>query len=437
MAFRFNLADYIFLVIHMTLNRLDYRYSLTSLIAAVAVVATTCLLSADSVDAAALQVTTPLYSAPVEVAPQTPATATPQTSAQPAPEDSVPDKLAYNFQIEKSCAVNPIQSQGTTGTCWCFATSSFIESELLRKNKGEHHFSEMFIAKNIYRTKAQNYLLRQGKAQFSEGALAHDFLNAIETHGLVPESVYDGLSDDQKRHDHGEMASALTGMLEALNKRSNLTDRWQPAVDGVLDAYLGSSPERFEYQGRSYSPLELSKELGYNREDYVSLTSFTHHPFGKPFVLEIPDNFSNGSFLNLPIDDLVQTIDKAIANGYTVAWDGDVSEKGFSSSKGIAVLPKNPSRRDLYKHVGEERTVTQADRQATFMSHSTTDDHLMHLVGISRDAAGKKYYVIKNSWGEVGPYKGYLHMSEAYVRAKTIAIIVNKDVVVNSTSTDQ
>ena len=215
------------------------------------------------------------------------------------------------------------------------------------------------------------------------------------------------------------------------------SNNWQPAVDGVLDAYLGTSPERFEYQGRSYSPLEFSKELGYNREDYVSLTSYTHHPFGKSFVLEIPDNFSNGSFLNLPIDDLIQTIDKAIANGYTVAWDGDVSETGFSSSKGIAVLPKEPSRKDLYKHVGEERTVTQADRQATFMSHSTTDDHMMHLVGISRDAAGKKYYVIKNSWGEIGPYKGYLHMSEAYVRAKTIAIIVNKDVVVNSTSTEQ
>ena len=414
----------------MTLKPFDSRYSLTSLIAAGAVVATTCLFSADSVDAAALQVT-PMYSAPAEVTPQAPATS--QTPGQPASASDIPSQLVYDFQIEKSCSVNPIQSQGTTGTCWCFATSSFIESELLRKNKGEHHFSEMFIAKNIYRAKAENYLLRQGKAQFSEGALAHDFLNAIETHGLVPESVYDGLSDDQKRHDHGVMASVLMGMLDALTKRSTLSDHWQSAVDGVLDAYLGTSPERFNYQGRSYSPQELAKELGYNREDYVSLTSFTHHPFGKPFVLEIPDNFSNGSFLNLPIDDLVQTIDKAITNGYTVAWDGDVSEKGFSSSRGIAVLPKNPSRKDLYKYVGEERTVTQADRQATFLSHSTTDDHLMHLVGISRDAAGNKYYVIKNSWGEIGPYKGYLHMSEAYVRAKTIAIIVNKDVVVNST----
>jgi len=254
----------------MTLKPFDSRYSLTSLIAAGAVVATTCLFSADSVDAAALQVT-PMYSAPAEVTPQAPATS--QTPGQPASASDIPSQLVYDFQIEKSCSVNPIQSQGTTGTCWCFATSSFIESELLRKNKGEHHFSEMFIAKNIYRAKAENYLLRQGKAQFSEGALAHDFLNAIETHGLVPESVYDGLSDDQKRHDHGEMASVLTGMLDALTKRSTLSDHWQSAVDGVLDAYLGTSPERFNYQGRSYSPQELAKELGYNREGSLGMAT--------------------------------------------------------------------------------------------------------------------------------------------------------------------
>lgn len=419
----------------MPLN-LDSRFLLTTLI--VVAIASASLSMTDSADAAAIQVA-PMYSAPAEVAPQAPAAVTPgrQQPVQSAPTNQTPGKLAYGFQVEKSCSVNPIQSQGSTGTCWCYATASFIEAELIRKNKGTHQFSEMFVAKNIYRAKAENYLLRQGKAQFSEGALAHDFLNAIEKHGLVPEAVYDGLSDGQKRHDHGEMASVLTGMLDALNERSTLSDHWQPALDGVLDAYLGSSPERFDYQGRSYSPLELSKELGYNRDDYVSLTSFTHHPFGKSFVLEIPDNFSNGSFLNLPIDDLVQTIDKAIANGYSVAWDGDVSETGFSSSQGLAVLPAKPSREDLYKHIGEERTVTQADRQKTFMSHSTTDDHLMHLIGISRDAAGNKYYVIKNSWGETGPYKGYLHMSEAYVRAKTIAIIVNKDVVVNSTSEKQ
>ena len=254
---------------------------------------------------------------------------------------------------------------------------------------------------------------------------------------MVPEEFYDGLDEGKERHDHGEMEGVLKGMLDSLNERSTLTNKWEPALEGVLNAYLGTSPERFDYQGRSYSPKELANELGFKRDDYVSLTSYTHHPFGKPFVLEIPDNFSNGTFLNLPIDDLVQTIDNAIANGYTVAWDGDVSETGFSSSKGLAVLPEDSSRKDLFKHIGPEKTVTQADRQQSFMSHKTTDDHLMHLIGTSRDAAGNKYYIIKNSWGSVGPFEGYLHMSEAYVRAKTVALIVNKDAVINSTESRQ
>ena len=308
---------------------------------------------------------------------------------------------------------------------------------MIRENKGTHHFSEMFLVKNIYRAKAQNYLLRQGKAQFSQGALAHDFLNAIAEDGLVPEEVYTGLAENEKRHDHGEMEGVLLGMLESLTERSTLSDKWEPAFNAVLDAYLGSSPERFDYQGRSFSPKELASELGFKRDDYVSLTSFTHHPFGKSFVLEIPDNFSNGSFLNLPIDDLIKTIDNAIDNGYTVAWDGDVSEPGFSSPKGLAILPEDSSRKDRFEHIGREKTVTQADRQQAFLAHSTTDDHLMHLVGTSRDAAGNKYYIIKNSWGNVGPFKGYLHMSEAYVRAKTIALIVNKAAVVNSSESRQ
>ena len=423
----------------MTLNKLTNHHLLAKLTTTCMLIAGLNLIQLGSVNAAPLQ-DTPMYSAPEQVAPLVTVapTANPQPVQQPSNDVPKPaEKLAYNFQVEKSLTVNPIQSQGSTGTCWCFATASFIEAEMIRQNKGTHLFSEMFIVKNIYRAKAQNYLLRQGKAQFSEGALAHDFLNAIEQYGLVPEEIYDGLAQGEKRHDHGEMEGVLEGMLDSLVERSTLSNHWEPALDGVLNAYLGTSPERFEYQGRSYSPKELANELGYKRDDYVSLTSFTHHPFGKSFVLEIPDNFSNGSFLNLPIEDLIKTIDNAIDKGYTVAWDGDVSESGFSSSKGIAILPENSSRRDLFKHIGPEKTATQADRQKAFMSHKTTDDHLMHLVGTSRDAAGNKYYIIKNSWGNIGPFDGYIHMSEAYVRAKTIAIIVNKDVVVNSTESNQ
>lgn len=335
----------------------------------------------------------------------------------------------YNFEVVKTCDATDVKSQDATGTCWSFATASFIESEALRMGKGKHNLSEMFVVKNIYKDKATNYVLRQGKAQFSQGALAHDFLNAAGRHGIVPDEIFSGLQNGKTKHDHGEMETVLTGMVEKMAGKKKLSPKWQQAVASVLDVYLGEVPERFEYRGRSYSPQEFAKELGFDRDNYVSLTSYTHHPFNKDFVLEIPDNFSNGSFHNVPIDDIISTIDNAIENGYTVAWDGDVSEKGFNAGRGIAVLPKNPNRRDMFTNVGEEMKVTQEMRQETFLSFSTTDDHLMHLVGISKDAAGNKYYMIKNSWGKVGPYAGYIHMSEAYVRLKTVAIILHKDAV--------
>lgn len=334
---------------------------------------------------------------------------------------------SYDFEIEYSIPCTEIKSQDATGTCWSFATASFIESELMRREKGQHNLSEMFIVKNIYRDKATNYVLRQGKAQFSQGALAHDFINSASRYGLVPEEAYSGLDEDAQRHDHGELEAVMTGFLDGVVKRKSLSPKWQQATDKLLDVYMGESPERFSYVGRSYSPQEFAKSLEFRADDYVSLTSYTHHPFYEKFVLEIPDNFSNGSFYNLPIDDVVETIDNAIKNGYSVAWDGDVSEKGFSAARGMAVLPVDAGRRDLFQRPSEEMTVDQAMRQETFMSMATTDDHLMHLVGISRDAAGTKYYVIKNSWGEVGPYKGYLHMSEAYLRLKTLAVIVHQD----------
>ena len=339
------------------------------------------------------------------------------------PEDN------YQFAVSYNIACTDVKSQDKTGTCWSFATASFIESELIRRGKGQHDLSEMFIVKNIYRDKVQNYVLRQGKANFSQGALGHDFMQSAHRHGLVPEEVFSGRENDKEKYDHGEMEAAMAGFLAAVAKRTTLTNKWDLACDRILDVYMGESPKRFTYQGRSYTPKEFAQSLEFRGQDYAHITSYTHHPFYEPSVLEIPDNFSNGSFDNLPIDDLVEIIDTAIKNGYSVAWDGDVSEKGFSSSKGIAVLPKDPAREDLFTTPGEEIESDQAMRQKTFMTFSTTDDHLMHLVGISQDAAGNKYYMIKNSWGERGPHKGFIHMSEAYVRLKTIAIIVHKDAI--------
>ncbi len=335
----------------------------------------------------------------------------------------------YEFTIEQSIPYTNVKSQDSTGTCWSFATASFIESELIRQEKGQHDLSEMFIVKNIYKDKAQNYVLRQGKANFSQGALAHDFINSAHQFGLVPEEIYSGREDNSKRHDHAEMEVVMKGFLEAVAKQKKLSPRWKVASDKILDTYLGDSPIRFTYRDRSYSPKEFSESLGFNGKDYQSITSFTHHPFGESFVLEIPDNYSNGSFHNVPIDELMETIDFAIENGFSVAWDGDVSEKGFSATRGIAVLPTNASRRDLFTRPGEEQVVTQEMRQDAFSSFATTDDHLMHLVGISRDTEGNKYYVVKNSWGEIGKHKGFIHLSEAFVRLKTVAVIVHKDAV--------
>ena len=340
-------------------------------------------------------------------------------SAEPEP---------YQFTIETEIDTTDVKSQGSTGTCWCFASTSFIESELMRQGMGRHDLSEMFVVKNVYLDKARNYLRRHGKTNFGEGGLAHDFIQAAGEHGLVPESVYDGLDEGKTKHDHGEMFAVLNGMLEGLVKRQRLSDQWPVAFERVTATYLGESPTEFSFDGQTFTPKSFAEHLKFDAKNYVSLTSFNHRPFGEPFVLEIPDNFSSGLFQNVPIDELVATIDHAIANGFSVAWDGDVSEQGFSRSEGLAVLPAK-DRKDYHKFPGAELEVDQEMRQATFEERTTTDDHLMHLTGIARDQHGNKYYRIKNSWGDVGKHKGYLYMSEAYVRLKTIAILLHADAI--------
>lgn len=340
--------------------------------------------------------------------------------------EAKPADPGYQFQVVKQIDCTPVKSQDRTGSCWCFSTTSFLESELIRRGKGSHDLSEMFTVKNIYRDKAQNYVLRQGKANFGEGGLAHDFVNAVEKYGLVPEEYFSGIVEGNK-HDHGEMVSLLTAMVEAEAKQSRPSSRWLPAFGKVLDVYLGTSPGEFSYQGETLTPESFAKKLEFQASDYVSLTSYNHHPFYRSFVLEIPDNFSNGSFFNVPIDDLVATIDRALENGYTVTWDGDVSESTFSSAKGLAVLPVEPIRENAMDVPGPEIVVDQAMRQATLESFRTTDDHLMHIVGTAKDQNGTKYYMIKNSWGDVGPLKGFLYMSEPYVRLKTVSIMLHKD----------
>ncbi len=334
----------------------------------------------------------------------------------------------YKFKDVKEIDCSAIKNQSRTGTCWSFATTSFIESELLRQGKGNHDLSEMFVVRNIYKDKAMNYLLRQGKANFSQGSLSHDLMRMMKREGVMPESVYSGLASGDKNHNHSEMEAALKGFMDGVMTSKNPSAKWKTAFEGIIDAYMGPCPSTFEYDGKKTDAKTLAADLSINAEDYVSLTSFTHHPFYSKFILEIPDNYSNGSFYNIPLDVMMSTIDAAVDKGYTIAWDGDVSEPGFDAKKGIAVLPVDKSRKDLFTKPGEEVQVSQSLRQEKFENLTTTDDHLMHIVGRAEDQNGTKYYIVKNSWGTISPYKGYLYMSASYVAMKTISVMLHQDV---------
>ena len=333
----------------------------------------------------------------------------------------------YKITDEINVGCTAVKNQSKTGTCWSFATCSFLESELMRVGRGYHDLSEMYVVRNIYRDKARNYVLRQGEANFSQGSLSHDFINTVMRHGIVPEDVYSGRTAGVSAHDHSELSAVLKGYLDGLIGRKSLSDKWDDGFDAILDVYLGPVPEKFTVEGLGYHAKAFAMQLGINPGDYVNLTSFTHHPFYSSFILEIPDNFSNGSFINVPLNELEIILDNAIENGYSVAWDGDVSEKGFSAKQGLALLPASKDDAGVFDRVVEEESVTADTRQSNFESYSTTDDHLMHIVGIAKDQKGNKFYKIKNSWGEVGELKGFLYMSAPYFRMKTISITLHKD----------
>ncbi|MCI4670249.1 MAG: C1 family peptidase [Bacteroidia bacterium] len=335
----------------------------------------------------------------------------------------------YEFTIEHEVAATPVKSQGRTGTCWSFSTTSFLESELIRKGNDPMDLSEMFVVRNIYREKAALYVRMQGKGQFSPGGTFHDVMNVMEKYGMVPEKVYSGRRKDSEAHNHGEMDAVLEGMLKALVKRRTLTDKWKPAVEAVLDTYLGTLPETITKGDVMYTPKTFAEDFGIKKEDYIELSSFTHHPYYDKFVLEIPDNWDWNQVYNLPLDELMAVMNNALVNGYSVAWDGDVSEKGFMHGKSIAIVPKDPNAK-LGAEVLEEMEITPEIRQEAFDNYKTTDDHLMHITGMAKDESGKLFYLTKNSWGDKSNFcGGYLYMSEAYARYKTVHIMVHKDAI--------
>lgn len=361
----------------------------------------------------------------------------------------------YQFTIIKDLEATPVENQNRTGTCWSFSTLSFMESEMIRKGHKPANLSEMYVARNAYIGKAVNYLRMYGHFNFGEGGAFTDIPWVIKHYGIVPESVYTGLNYGSDKHNHAEMEGALEAMLKVFAKKpegGRITKNWKKAFTGVVDAYLGELPDNtedftFVEDGVTYTPKSYAKHLGLNMDDYISLTSYTHHPFYKPFVLEVPDNWQMASSYNLPLDELMDVMENAINKGYTFAWGADISEKGFSSRDALAILPEDTStikekgKEDLFftQDGGEkvpnafmqpvkEKIVTQQERQDAFDEQTTTDDHGMHAVGIVKDQKGTKYFIIKNSWGtKYNQCDGYFYASFPYVRYKTMNILIHKD----------
>ncbi|MDR0982741.1 MAG: aminopeptidase [Culturomica sp.] len=358
-------------------------------------------------------------------------------------------KDGYVFTDIKRLPATNVKSQDRAGTCWSWSTISFFETEMIRLGKPAIDISPMFVVWHTYQAKADKYVRMHGNLNFGQGGAAADVVWAFKNYGMVPLELYKGLNYGEDIHVHGELDAVLKGYLDAVVKNPNrrLSTAWKRGFDAVLDAYLGAIPENFKYNGKEYTPMSFAKETDLKMDDYVSLTSFTHHPFYEKFILEIPDNWIGEESYNLPIDELMDVLDKAIDNGYTFAWGTDVSEKGFSRD-GLAVVPdkdftdmtdaeitkwvamsQKEKDAQIYKmdKPGKEKNITQEMRQEAFDNFETTDDHGMHVVGKAVDQNGNKYFIVKNSWGTYNKYKGYLYASYPFVAYKTTTILIHKD----------
>lgn len=357
----------------------------------------------------------------------------------------------YEFTVVADIEATDVKNQYRSGTCWSFSALSFFESELKRMGTGgDYDLSEMFVVWHTYSDKAEKYVRMHGNLNFGAGGAFHDVLYVMDNYGMVPESAYSGLNYGTEKHVHGEMDAVMKGMADAVikNKNRQLSTAWHEAFDAALSSYLGEIPEEFEYKGKTYTPQSYMESLKLNPDDYIALTSFTHHPFYESFVFEVPDNWLGGSMYNVPLDEMIEIMDYAVTEGYGVAWASDVSEKGFSFRDGLAIVPENEdaiqkkgSDNEYFSDAGAEKvgnqflapgpekTITPEMRQEGFDNYQSTDDHGMHITGLVKDQEGTPYYIVKNSWGtgfDTGR-DGYFFASEAFVRYKTMNILVHKD----------
>lgn len=359
----------------------------------------------------------------------------------------------YQFTITKQVPATSVKNQYRSGTCWSYSAISFLESELLRMGKDTFDLSEMFCVRTCYSDKAVMYIRWNGKHNFGAGGASHDVTTVLKKYGMVPESAYTGNTIGETNPVHGEMDAVLSATVDAVLKNPNkkLTPVWHKGFQGLLDAYLGPYPEKFTFKGKEYTPKSFADMLGLNPDDYIEITSYTHHDFYKPFILEVPDNWNMDVVYNVPLDEMIQVMDYAIDNGYSIVWGSDVSEKGFSWKNGVAVVPDRNAtevagmERDKWEKMTDadkdkllfkfdkpmpEKKITQEMRQTEFDNYQTTDDHGMHITGVAKDQNGNKYYLVKNSWGTDGnSYKGYFYASEAFVKLKTMGVMVHKNAI--------
>ncbi|MEI6817648.1 MAG: C1 family peptidase [Bacteroidota bacterium] len=339
----------------------------------------------------------------------------------------------YEFKVLKEWSTTDIKNQNTTSTCWTYSTESFLESEIIRMGKPKIDLSQMWIVRNAYTEKAINYVRRQGKAQFDEGGEPHDVMTMVKKYGIVPASVYPG----GEKPDHKELVAVLKAYLNAIIEQPKLTDHWLEAFNGILDAYFGKMPANFDYDGKKFTPQSFTQYLGINPDDYVEITSFTHHPFYKKFIIEIADNWDNGEVYNVPLDEFTKIADNSIDKGYSIEWASDNSEKTFSFKNGVAIWPaqswddmSKAMKDSIFNYPVEQAKITQEMRQKAFDNLTTTDDHGMHIIGSATDQMGTPYFLVKNSWGaERNDLKGFFYCSHAYFQYKTTGIMVHKNAI--------
>lgn len=375
----------------------------------------------------------------------------------PAAEPEVvnPDSTGFTFTDVKINKTGSVKDQNKSGTCWAFSGVSTLEDNVLRKGGPELDISEMFIVRHAYIDKAKKFMRMNGNITFAQGGSWGDVLNMTMQYGAMPEEAYTGLNYGEAKHSHYEMADAMEAYLRAVlnrgQKNSKLTDAWLPGLIGILDAYLGPLPESFTYKGKTYTPQSWAKEMGLEPENFVNITSYTHHPFYESFILEIPDNWAWTRSMNVPMEEMQRIVDNALDKGWTVMWAADVSEGGFKWTKGYALLPDDKDTKDMtdtelsrwvklsdkdradakfdIKGPIKEKTVSQESRQKTFDNFETTDDHGMVIVGTATDQEGNKYYKVKNSWDTNQIYDGYLYVSMPFFLEKTLGVGVHKDAI--------